>query len=87
MAGSDTHHTINITDDDFLRRVAGELFYLRKMKHAGEVTLKIGDSPRITIDESLWRDLADALLAFTINVDVGECINEVVPVASTSTTP
>ena len=76
VAGSDAHHTINILDGDFLRRVAGELFKLRNMKYTGDVTLKIGDHPRITIDESLWRELADALLAFTINVDAGTLLGE-----------
>ena len=72
--GNDVHHAINITDGDFLRRVASELFKLRRLRYEGPITLKIGDSSRIRIDESLWHDLADALLAFTINVDASKLV-------------
>lgn len=74
LAGNSTKHTVNITDGHFLRRIQGELFRLKNHKYTGTVALKLGDSPRMNLDVSLWSDLADALFAFVINVDVSNLI-------------
>ncbi|MDE1830460.1 MAG: hypothetical protein KGI25_09075 [Thaumarchaeota archaeon] len=70
-AGNSVQHKINIVDGQFLRRIQGELFRLKNSKYEHNVALKLGDSPRINLDSSLWSDLADALFAFVINVEVG----------------
>lgn len=68
-AGNDTKHTINITDGHFLRKIQGELYRLKASKYEHNVALKLGDSPRINLDSSLWSDLADVLFAFVLNVE------------------
>lgn len=71
VAGNSTRHVINIVDGDFLRRIQGELFRMKNFEHDGTIALKLGDAPRMILDISLWRDLADALFAFVLNVSVG----------------
>ncbi len=69
-----TNHIINITDGHFTRRIQRELFRLRTNDYNGNVAVKLGDGPRVNLDNSLWCDLADALFAFTLNIDVGNLI-------------
>lgn len=69
IAGNSTTHTINITDGHFLRRIQGELFRLKKCQYDGYVAVKLGDEPRMKMDNSLWVDIADALFAFVLNVN------------------
>lgn len=74
VAGDHIQHTINITDEQFLRRIQGELFKLKESNKDFNVTLKIGDSRRMTLASSLWHDLNDALLAFIFSMHVDEIL-------------
>ncbi len=73
-AGNEFRQTVNVTDGQFLRRIQGELFRLKNFKYEHNVALKLGDAPRMNLDSTLWSDLADALFAFVLNVEVGNLV-------------
>lgn len=78
IAGCDSKHKIAIHDGQFLRRITGEFFKLKNMNYTGTVAVKIGDSPRMKFDHSLWSDLADALVAFTWHIDLSKHLGDLV---------
>lgn len=76
--GIETQHTVNISDGHFLRRMSGEFFRLRNANISGTIALKLGDAPRMKLDDTLWHDLADALIAFTMNIDLTKQLADLV---------
>lgn len=75
VAGDEVQHTINITDDQFLRRTQGEMFRLKDSDRDFIVKVKVGDGARLNLHSSIWHDLCDAILAFIMNIDVSKLLD------------
>jgi hypothetical protein len=66
---------IHIEDGKTVRELTSDLFALRGRNFDGLVDVEFPNQQKITMDSSIWTDLADALFAFTLCVDTANLLN------------
>lgn len=68
-AGKTELITIHIQDNDNLRSISTHLNHMKENNFPGLVKISFNDKQKYQMDQSVWRELADALFAFTLCVD------------------
>lgn len=69
VGGRNATVKINIEDSDNLRSISANLNHLKNTNCQDDVTVDFGKGQRFEMDKSVWRECADALLAFSLCVD------------------
>src|SRR5277367_4544636 len=59
-----------LDDNPIMRKIQGELHVLKNNNYNGLAKITIGNKT-YQLDSSIWRDLADALFAFILHLDIG----------------
>lgn len=59
-----------LTDNEELRLLTANLNVLKQQDFKGALTVKFSDSHIIKMHSSIWTELANALFAFTLRIDL-----------------
>lgn len=68
-AGRTEKVTVKIEDSDELRSISANLNHMRNTKYQGLVTVNFGKGQRYEMDQSIWHEVANALLGFSLCMD------------------
>ncbi len=68
-AGRTSTVTVRIEDSDDIRGLSAHLNHLKTSKFDGLVRVTFNEDQYYTMDQSLWMELADGLMAFSISID------------------
>lgn len=68
--GQSEQITISIEDNPEIRLISANLTHMKTNNFPGLVTVKFDQDHNYQMDQSIWHELADALFAFSLCVDI-----------------